>query len=94
MGTRYICDVCGKEYDVKGAFSPIGYQISAGAPDSWAVISYLAPKEPQPQPKPSPAGIYAERMPEGLLVCSQACAERAFDEFKERSRLAFEKLAE
>lgn len=91
MGTRYICDVCGKEYDVKGAFSPIGYQISGMVPDEWVIISYLAPKKASAKEKF--VGM-SERMPEGFLVCSQTCAEKALDEAKERLRLAFEKLTE
>lgn len=91
MGIRYICDICGKECDVKGCVSPVGYPVSAEMPDEWAIISYFAPKEPEPKPKPGLVGVYAGRMPKGFLVCSQSCAEKALDEAKEQLRQAFEK---
>ena len=75
----------------EGRFESIGYQIAGMAPDEWAIISYFAPKKASAKEKF--VGT-SERMPEGFLVCSQACAEKAFDEAKECLRLAFEKLAE
>ena len=98
MGTRYICDVCGKLYDVKGDSSPIGYQIAGMVPDEWAIISYFAPKEPEPPQKSDsaavvrPSAVYPEKTSKVFLVCSQACAEKALDEAKEYLRQAFEKV--
>ena len=92
MGTRYICDVCGKEYDIKGCIGPDGFPVPAEFPDKWAIISYYAPKEPEPRPEPKPGQIGVVpvgRMPKGFLVCSQACAEKALDEAKEQLRQAF-----
>jgi len=95
MGTRYICDVCGKEYDIKGGVGPAGYPVPAEMPDKWAVISYLAPKAPGPQlePKTRLVGIPAARDLKGFLVCSQACAEKALDGAKKQLQQAFEKAS-
>jgi len=90
MGTRYICDVCGKQYDVRGGFSPTGYPVASELPpDRWAMVFYLAPERKE-EPKPGKAGIYPARMPQAFLVCSQVCAEKALDEAKEGLRKAFE----
>jgi hypothetical protein len=90
MGIKYICDVCEKEYTVKGGIGPGGYPtVTEMPPGKWAVITYIAPKSKQ-EPKPGQAVISSTGEIKGFLVCSQACAEKALDEAKERLRKAFE----
>jgi hypothetical protein len=89
MGMRYICDVCAKEYDVKGAAtSQVGYQTPI--PEGWAAISIFTPAKPSEAPKP--LVFQPNELPVARIVCSQACAERVLDEAKELLRAAFEKL--
>jgi len=96
MGNRYICDSCGKEYDVKGGVGPDGYPASYGMPlEKWATITYMAPKvkeEPEPGRTGLAYGMYPENMPVGYLVCSQACAEKALAEIGARLQAAFDEV--
>jgi len=90
MGIKYICDVCEKEYTRKGGIDPGGYPVvTEMPPGKWAVIIYIAPKSKQ-KPKPGQIGISSTGVREGFLVCSQACAEKALAETKERLGKAFE----
>lgn len=94
MGIKYFCDVCAREYNVKGGFGPTGYPSAMETmPDSWAVVSVLGPKLCEHQAK-GPVYPYPSRAPQGFLVCSQACAEKALDEAKELLRPAFEGLSD
>jgi len=83
--------VCRKEYDIKAAYGSDGYPMPDELPfDKWAAISFLPPR----QEAKDQAGFYAvEGTPEGVLVCSQACAEKALDGIRERLRSAFEKTS-
>jgi len=97
MGIRYICDSCGKEFDVKGGVGPSGYSVSYGMPlEKWATISCMAPKakeEPAPGQTRRIYGMYQEDMPVGYLVCSQACAEKALAEISTSLQAAFDEVA-
>ena len=98
MGTRYICDLCGKEFDVKGGVGPGGYSVPYGMPlEKWAVITCIAPKAKE-EPEPGQAGricaTYPENMPVGYLVCSQACAEKALAEIRTRLQAAFDEVTQ
>ena len=98
MGIRYICDSCGKEFDVKGGACPDGYPIAYGMPlDKWAIISYTAPKAKE-EPKPGQAWgirpVYPEHKTVGYLVCSQACAEKKLAEIGLSLQAAFEQVAQ
>ena len=97
MGNRYICDSCGKEYDVKGGVGPGGYPASYGMSlEKWAIITYMAPKakeEPAPGQTGRIYGMYQEDMPVGYLVCSQACAEKALAEISTSLQAAFDEVA-
>lgn len=91
MGIRYICDVCKKDCDAKGGFTPIGYSVPSEFPlDEWATIIYTTPRQKQVEQQGPfrPVGGTTE----GFLVCSQACAEKALDEIKDRLRSVFESL--
>jgi len=95
MGTRYICDVCKKECDVKEGYHAMSYPMTGEFPlDKWATISYLAPrlihrrKQAEQQVPFYPMG----GTPEAFLVCSQACAVKALDEIKEHLWSDFESL--
>jgi hypothetical protein len=97
MGIRYICDSCGKEFDVKGGIGPDGHPVSYRMPlEKWATFSYLAPKakeEPAPGQTGRIYGMYQEDMPVGYLVCSQACAEKKLAEISKRLQAAFDEVA-
>ena len=89
MGIRYICDVCGKEYDMKGGIGPTGYPMQVGEfPSKWAVITVLAGNEHNQM-----GGIKPARMPRGFLVCSLACAEKALGEARDYLREGFRKVS-
>ena len=97
MGIRYICDSCGKEFDVKGGAGPGGYPVAYGMPlEKWATISYMAPKAKE-EPEPGLTGrfyaTYPENTPVCYLVCSQACAEKVLDEIGTRLQAAFDEVA-
>ena len=97
MGTRYICDSCGKEFDVKGGVGPGGYVASYEMPpEKWAVITYVAAKAKE-KPKPDRVGqIYGvcpANISAGYLVCSQACAEKALTEIGTRLQAVFDEVA-
>ena len=90
MGIKYICDVCEKEYITKGGIGPGGQpMVTEMPPGKWGVITYMAPKKSKQEPGPGQAIIPATGEIEGFLVCSQACAEKALIEVKERLRKAF-----
>ena len=95
MGIRYICDLCGKEFDVKGDIGASGYPVSYGMPlEKWATITYMAPKARE-EPEPGRTGLvamYPENMPIGYLVCSQVCAEKALTEIGARLQAAFDEV--
>ena len=97
MGIRYICDSCGKEFDVKGGAGPGGYSVPYGMPlEKWATISYMAPKakkEPEPGQTGRIYGMYQENIPVGYLVCSQACAEKVLTEIGASLQAAFDEVA-
>ena len=98
MGTRYICDSCGKEFDMKGGIVPNGYSVPYGMPlEKWAVITYMEPKAKE-KPEPDQAGrIYGvcpANMSAGYLVCSQACAEKVLAEIGTHLQAAFDKAVQ
>lgn len=92
MGIRYICDVCGKEYDIKGGMGPTGYQMlpSEPVPHDWAVITLMLPRCEHQMVSPIASTAY-ERM-KGFSVCSLACAEKALGEVRDLLRQAFREL--
>jgi len=97
MGNRYICDSCGKEFDVKGGVGPGGYSVPYGMPlEKWAIITYTAPKAKE-EPEPGQRGriyvTYPENIPVGYLVCSQACAEKVLAEIGTSLQAAFDEVA-
>jgi len=98
MGTRYICDSCGKEFDVKGGVGPNGYSVPYGMPlEKWAVITYMEPKakeKPEPGQARRACATYPENMPIGYLVCSQACAEKVLAEIGTHLQAAFDKAVQ
>jgi uncharacterized OB-fold protein len=81
MGTKYICDSCGKEFDVKGGSGgPGSYAASPELPDKWVVLTYVVKAEkPGPDRGKQTCG-YAPYESESRLVCSQACAEKSLAE--------------
>jgi len=98
MGIRYICDSCGKEFDVKGGAGSDGYSVPYGIPmEKWATISYTAPKAKE-EAEPGQAGSIRPLRPgytaAGYLVCSQACAEKKLAEIGLSLQAAFEQVAQ
>ena len=97
MGNRYICDSCGKEFDVKGGVVPGGYPVPYGMPlEKWAIITCMAPKakeEPEPGQTRRIYAAYPENITVGYLVCSQACAEKVLAEVGTRLQAAFAEVA-
>ena len=84
MGTKYICDSCGKEFEMKGGNSPGGYPASYETPvGKWAIVSYGAKAKEKPerdrvrQIYPCPPNVSAS-----YHVCSLACAEKALAEIR------------
>jgi len=96
MGIRYICDSCGKEFDVKGGAGPDGYPPYGMPLEKWVIISYTAPKAKE-EAKPGQAWglrpVYPQHRTEGYLVCSQACAEKKLAEIGLSLQAAFEQVA-
>jgi len=97
MAIKYVCDECGKEHvDSASGLTPAGFQTAMyGTPPGWAAISVMAPQRRSPWP---PKGFTPQQIvgpvlplqPWCVIVCSQACAEKALDEAKEHLRKAFE----
>lgn len=89
---KYLCDGCGKELQTWAGYTvTLPYQRGG-----WATISVTLPPKPVKQPESELPGLipaYPEQ-PTNLLVCSQACAEKALDEAKEQLRQAFQKVGE
>ena len=97
MAIKYVCDMCGKEHvDSASGLAPAGFQTAMyGTPSGWAAISVMAPQRSLWPPKgftpQQIAGPVLPLQPWCVIVCSQACAEKALDEAKEHLWKAFEK---
>lgn len=96
MGTRYICDSCGKEFDMKGGIGPGGYPASYETPvGKWAIVSYAAKAKEKPDPDrvgqifPYPSNVSAS-----YHVCSQACAEKALAEIRKLLQAVFDEAVQ
>ncbi len=100
MAIKYVCDVCGKEHvdSAMGLTTAGFYTPMYETPPGWAAISVMAPQRSLWPPKGfTPQQIAGPVLPTRLwnvIVCSQACAEKALDEAKEHLRKAFEKVEE
>ena len=94
MGTRYICDLCGKECDVKGGVSSGGYTPSYDMPPGkWAVITYVVSNKKSEPGRVGPIFPYSMNVSANYLVCSQACAEKALTEIGARLQTVFDEVA-
>ena len=92
MGTKYICDSCGKEFEMKGGGGYGGYPASNDVPaGKWAIVSYAAKAKEKTEPDrvrqiyPCPPHVSAS-----YHVCSQACAEKALAEIQTLLRDVFD----
>lgn len=92
MGTKYICDSCGKEFEMKGGVGPGGYPASYETPvGKWAIVSYAAKAKEKREPDrvgqiyPYPPNVSAS-----YHVCSQACAEKALAEIRTLLQAVFD----
>ena len=93
MGTKYICDSCGKEFEMKGGGGPGVYPASDETPaGKWAIVSYTAKAKEKPEPVRvgqivpySPLYVSAS-----YHVCSQACAEKALAEIRTLLQAVFD----
>ncbi|MFA5378217.1 MAG: hypothetical protein WC455_20860 [Dehalococcoidia bacterium] len=93
MGTKYICDSCGKEFEMKGGSGPAGYPASDDMPaGKCAIVSYAAKAKEKPAPARvgqivpySPAHVSAS-----YHVCSLACAEKALAEIRTLLQAVFD----
>ena len=96
MGTRYICDSCGKEFDVKGGVGPGGYSVSYEMPTGkWAIVSYAAKAKDKPEPdRVGQIFPYSPNVSASYLVCSQACAEKALAEIRALLQAVFDEIAQ
>ena len=95
MGTRYICDLCGKEFDMKGGISPGGYSVPYEMPvGKWAIVSYTAKAEQKPETeRVGQIYPYSPNVSANYLVCSQACAEKALAEIRTLLQTVFDEVA-
>ncbi|MDD4984737.1 MAG: hypothetical protein WC369_08490 [Dehalococcoidales bacterium] len=85
MGTKYICDSCGKEFEMKGCVGYGGYPASYETPaGKWAIVSYTA--KAKEKPKPARVGQIVPYSPPHVSasyhVCSLACAEKVLAEIR------------
>jgi len=95
MAIKYVCDECGKEHvDSAAGLTPAGFHVPMyETPPGWASISVMAPKRslwPKGFTPQQIVGPVIPIRPWCVIVCSQACAEKALDEAKEHLRKAFE----
>ena len=92
MGTKYICDSWGKDFEMKRGLGPRGYPASDDMPaGKWAIVSYAAKAKEKPEPDrvgqiyPCPPYVSAS-----YHVCSQACAEKALAEIGKLLQAVFD----
>ena len=91
MAIKYVCDICGKAYNVTrpAGFTQAGFDYPMPAPEGWGAMSIMGPREKPKLGKPAMINP-----PWVSLVCSQACVEKALDEARKYLRQAFEKASD
>ena len=96
MGTRYICDWCGRAFDVRGG-ELSGCGMPYGMPtEKWAAISCVVPRAEEDTEPGKTVRFYPtrpENMPVSYIVCSQTCAEKVLAEIETRLKAAFDEAA-
>jgi len=81
MGTKYIYDSCGKEFEmIGGSGGPGDYPVFHELPGKWVILTYVVKAEKLGPCQGKQMFAYAPYESVSRLVCSQACAEKALAE--------------